>query len=154
MASARNFRRAFQQANVVTPLMGGLSIVAGVGALWKLTRPEYPPRSLAPELKPLPERIRKGLGDDEYYCREVGATFPADEPPRKLPDLSKHESLLARVLKEKPSLYKYLRDKATSNGVTIAKCIKTGIDNPSAADGGEVGIVAGDEESYETFKEL
>lgn len=41
-----------------------------------------------------------------------------------------------------------------SSGVTIAKCIKSGMDNPSQADGGKVGIIAGDEESYEVFKGL
>ncbi|KAF4651039.1 Creatine kinase S-type, mitochondrial [Perkinsus chesapeaki] len=148
--AGRHFHRAFRQADVLTPLIGGIGLVAGAGVLWQLTRPEYPPYKLAARLKSLPASIRNGLGDDEYYCEETNATFPADKTPGKLPDLSKHGNLLARVLKEKPSLYKYFREKITSNGVTLAKCIKPGIDNP----GSEEGIIAGDEESYETFKEL
>ena len=50
--------------------------------------------------------------------------------PDELPDLSKHSNFLTDVLKEKPELYKKLKDLKTKSGVTLGHCIKTGIDNP------------------------
>merc|ERR1711990_506514 len=47
-----------------------------------------------------------------------------------------------------------LKDKKTKLGVTLAHCIKTGVDNPGHPMIKTCGIVAGDEESYELFKEL
>ena len=44
--------------------------------------------------------------------------------------------------------------EVTSNGVNLAHCIKTGIDNPGHPMIKTVGLTAGDEESYEVFKEL
>merc|ERR1719181_1401091 len=40
------------------------------------------------------------------------------------------------------------------NGVTLTDCIKTGMDNPGHPHIMTVGVVAGDEESYEVFKEM
>jgi creatine kinase len=57
---------------------------------------------------------------------------------------------MAVTLKENPSLWTELKDRATSNGVTLVKCIKTGVDLPNS----KVGIIAGDEESYQEFKEI
>ena len=50
--------------------------------------------------------------------------------PEECPDLSKHNSYFADVLKANPGLYKELKDKKTKLGVTLGHCIKTGIDNP------------------------
>jgi len=41
-----------------------------------------------------------------------------------------------------------------SQGVTLAKCIKTGIDNPGHPHITTCGLVAGDEESYTAFKDI
>jgi creatine kinase len=51
-------------------------------------------------------------------------------------------------------LYNKLKDLKTSLGVTLGNCIKTGVDNPGHPHIKTVGMVAGDEESYEVFKEL
>merc|ERR1740130_2566048 len=45
-------------------------------------------------------------------------------------------------------------DKKTSTGVTLAQCIKTGVDNPGHPHIKTVGMTACDEESYEVFKEV
>merc|ERR1711934_985280 len=45
-------------------------------------------------------------------------------------------------------------DKKTSTGITLAQCIKTGVDNPGHPHIKTVGMTACDEESYEVFKEL
>jgi len=114
----------------------------------------YPPKGLSEGVQTLPEWIQLGCGDKEYYCEEKGATFPVDFAPDKCPDLSKHNNIMAEVLKANPGLYEKLKDRKTKNGVTFAKCIKTGMDNPGHPMIKTVGMVLGDEESYETFKEL
>lgn len=91
---------------------------------------------------------KPGLGDGDY------PGFPADACPEELPDLSNHFSLLAELLKGEPDLYHKFKDRQTSLGIGLAKCIKTGIDNRGHQLIKTVGLVAGDEECYETFKEL
>ena len=57
-------------------------------------------------------------------------------------------------LKCHPSVYDKLKKLKTSNGVTLAHCIKTGIDNPGHPHIKTCGITAGDEECYEIFKDI
>jgi len=115
---------------------------------------DYPPEGLAASVQALPEWIQLGCGDKEYNCAERGATFPADECPAELPDLAEHNNVMTDVLKKNPDLYKNLKDKKTSMGVGLAKCIKTGIDNKGHPFIKTCGLVGGDEESFVTFKEL
>ncbi|NXX73210.1 KCRU kinase, partial [Spizella passerina] len=51
-------------------------------------------------------------------------------------------------------IYARLCDKATPNGWTLDQCIQTGVDNPGHPFIKTVGIVAGDEETYEVFADL
>jgi len=134
----------------VAVLGGGFYFMSGGSS----AAAEYPPTGLSEGVRKLPEWIQKGCGDTEYMCEEKGATFPADACPAELPDLSKHNNIMANVLKKNPELYHKLKDRKTKNGVTLAKCIKTGMDNPGHPMIKTVGMVLGDEESYETFKEL
>ena len=71
----------------------------------------------------LPFASLPGLGDAEIEG------FPVDRCPEEMPDLSKHFSITADVLKEEPGLYDAMRSRHTPMGVTFAKCIKTGMDN-------------------------
>lgn len=89
-----------------------------------------------------------GLGSDEF------PGFPADVCPAAMPDLSKHNNFMAELLREHPDWWAQLKDLKTKNGVSFAKCIKTGMDNPGHPMIKTVGLVAGDEESYDTFKLL
>merc|ERR1719456_1996564 len=89
-----------------------------------------------------------GLGD------EPTAGFPWEECPDKMPDLSGHNNIMADVLKKKPAIYENLKVKSTSSGVTLAHCIKTGMDNKGHPMIKTVGMTAGDEDSYEVFKDL
>eukprot|EP00462_Mataza_sp_D1_P000297 CAMPEP_0175090836 /NCGR_PEP_ID=MMETSP0086_2-20121207/1574_1 /TAXON_ID=136419 /ORGANISM="Unknown Unknown, Strain D1" /LENGTH=934 /DNA_ID=CAMNT_0016363523 /DNA_START=59 /DNA_END=2863 /DNA_ORIENTATION=+ len=66
--------------------------------------------------------------------------------------VDKHTSCMANHLTEE--LYNKLKDRVTPNGVTLDKCIKTGIENPGHPAIKTVGMTAGDVESYEVFKEL
>ncbi|XP_054751778.2 creatine kinase U-type, mitochondrial-like [Lytechinus pictus] len=68
------------------------------------------------------------------------------------PDLVKHNNIMAKYLTVK--LYSKLCDRRTSTGWTLDQCIQTGLDNPGHPFIMTVGMVAGDEESYEVFKEL
>jgi len=49
-----------------------------------------------------------------------------------------------------PELFEELKDKITVNGFTLEKAIKSGIENVDS----EIGVYAGDEESYEVFAPL
>lgn len=68
------------------------------------------------------------------------------------PDLRHHNNLMAKHLT--PRLYGKLRDRCTGSGYTLDQAIQTGVDNPGHPFISTVGLVAGDEESYETFAEL
>ncbi|XP_004607796.1 creatine kinase M-type [Sorex araneus] len=74
------------------------------------------------------------------------------KPEEEYPDLTKHNNHMAKVLT--PDLYKKLRDKETPSGFTLDDVIQTGVDNPGHPFIMTVGCVAGDEESYEVFKDL
>ncbi|CAK9096582.1 unnamed protein product [Durusdinium trenchii] len=103
----------------------------------------------------LPFASLPGLGEDEL------PGFSAEECPEErgrrteLPDLSKHFSLAAEVLKSNRNLYQQMRTQKTPGGVSFAKCrlvkmrcstpcIKTGIDNRGHPMIKAVGAVAGD----------
>jgi len=75
--------------------------------------------------------------------------FPAADD---FPDLSKHNNWMAKCLT--PEIYEKLRDKVTPTGFTLDKVIQTGVDNPGHPFIMTVGAVAGDEETYEVFKDL
>ena len=47
--------------------------------------------------------------------------------PDKCPDLSKHSSFMAEELQKNPGIYDRLKTKKTTMGVTLAKCMKTGV---------------------------
>jgi len=71
-----------------------------------------------------------------------------------LPDLSKHNNWMAIVLRKNPELYAKYRDVVTPGGYTFDQAIQTGVDNPGHPFIMTVGCVAGDEETYEVFKDF
>merc|ERR1712057_88909 len=71
-----------------------------------------------------------------------------------MPDLSKHSNFMAEFLVANPGVYDALKGKTTKGGISLAQCMKTGVDNPGHPHIKTVGLVACDEESYDTFKEL
>uniref|UniRef100_A0A3B4WMF8 Creatine kinase U-type, mitochondrial n=1 Tax=Seriola lalandi dorsalis TaxID=1841481 RepID=A0A3B4WMF8_SERLL len=74
----------------------------------------------------------------------VRRQYPASA---EYPDLRKHNNCMASNLT--PAIYAKLCDKATPNGYTLDEAIQTGVDNPGHPFIKTVGMVAGDEESYE-----
>jgi creatine kinase len=115
----------------------------------------YPPTAVAASCSEMPAWIKAGLGDSYYYCEEKKATFAPDGvTPEQMPDLANHSSYMAEYLREHPEVYAKLKDSKTSHGVTLAMCIKTGVDNPGHPMIKTVGMTAGDAESYQVFKEL
>jgi len=113
---------------------------------------DYPPMGIEAGVKKLPAWIQAGCGDTPYYCEEKKATFMGT--PDKAPDLSQHSNCLADVMKRNPGLYDKLKGKKTKSGCTLGECIKTGVDNPGHPHIKTVGVVACDEECYDTFAEL
>jgi creatine kinase len=93
--------------------------------------------------------IKAGCGYLEYYCTERGATFDAT-CSGDLPDLSAHNSYLVDFLKTEAGqqCWKEMKASKTSLDVTLAKCMKTGIDNKGHPNIKTVGLVGGDEECF------
>jgi creatine kinase len=87
--------------------------------------------------------------DDGMPMNKNQAKYPHAED---MPDLSKHNNHMSHCLT--PEIYGALRDKCTPSGYTLDMAIQTGVDNPGHPFIMTVGAVAGDEETYETFKEL
>jgi len=114
----------------------------------------YPPTGLHKGVTALPEWIQLGCGDSEYICAEKGATFSAENMPDSLPDITNHSSFLAEVLRNNPGVYDKYKGMKTALGVNLGHCIKTGIDNPGHPMIKTCGLVAGDEESWEMFKDV
>nr|BAD34674.1 creatine kinase, cytoplasmic [Hediste diversicolor] len=77
------------------------------------------------------------------------SSYPAEED---FPELSKHNNWMAKVLTL--DMYKKYREVVTPSGFTFDKAIQTGIDNPGHPFIFTVGCVAGDEESYEVYKDF
>ncbi|XP_048852746.1 creatine kinase B-type-like [Brienomyrus brachyistius] len=71
---------------------------------------------------------------------------------QEFPDLSQHNNHMAKVLTLE--MYETLREKQTSSGFTLDDVIQTGVDNPGHPFIMTVGCVAGDEETYDVFREL
>jgi len=140
-----------------TLLLGGAGIAVLAGGIMKMTggnHADYPPNKLSKTVRDLPAWIKAGCGDSEYYCPEKGAVFPGDKAPELMPDISKHNNILTDVLNKNPEIYHKLKHRRTSMDVGFAKCAKTGFDNPGHPMVKTCGLVAGDEESYEVFKEI
>ncbi|XP_030647035.1 creatine kinase S-type, mitochondrial isoform X1 [Chanos chanos] len=92
------------------------------------------------------------------YMLSDSAAISAEEkrklypPSADFPDLRKHNNCMASALT--PAVYARLRDKLTPNNWSLDQCIQTGVDNPGHPFIKTVGMVAGDEESYEVFAEI
>ncbi|KAI2664408.1 Creatine kinase S-type, mitochondrial [Labeo rohita] len=104
--------------------------------------------------------IMAGLGAgtlvSSYIMTESGASAGEKKklypPSADYPDLRKHNNCMASALT--PAIYGQLRDKLTPNNWSLDQCIQTGVDNPGHPFIKTVGMVAGDEESYEVFAEI
>uniref|UniRef100_A0A3Q2W8N0 Creatine kinase S-type, mitochondrial n=2 Tax=Haplochromini TaxID=319058 RepID=A0A3Q2W8N0_HAPBU len=89
------------------------------------------------------------LLSDNMEAAERRRLYP---PSADFPDLRKHNNCMASALT--PGIYARLSDKTTPNNWTLDQCIQTGVDNPGHPFIKTVGMVAGDEETYEVFAEL
>ena len=142
--------------------------------------PSQPRSSLTPSTRPtLPERYpRKRKPSLRTYVQRAKTrnTTTKALPPHGLIDASfsttasklpdnfeqKSNSFLAEVLNQKPELFQQLKTKSTKLGVTLQKCIKPGVDASqlkTPEDSSfhlikQVGIIAGDAESYQVFRDL
>ncbi|KAG9353584.1 hypothetical protein JZ751_011704 [Albula glossodonta] len=86
---------------------------------------------------------------DTAAAEEKRKLYP---PSSDFPDLRKHNNCMASALT--PAIYAKLRDKLTPNNWSLDQCIQTGVDNPGHPFIKTVGMVAGDEESYEVFSDI
>lgn len=100
----------------------------------------------------------QGLDDLPNFSEEPGLgqdALPGFGPEQELPDLFKHNSVAAKVLHGGTAeLRARLAQPCTSLGISLANCVKAGIDclgHPSLTLGG---AYAGDAESYDLFQEV
>ncbi|PIK57258.1 putative creatine kinase, flagellar isoform X1 [Apostichopus japonicus] len=87
--------------------------------------------------------------------KDITSLLPKDDAvivAKGMPDLSKHNNHMAHCLT--PQIWNNLQKLKTPNGVTLVDCIRTGVLNPGHPHIMTVGMVAGDEESYDVFAEL
>ena len=91
--------------------------------------------------------LEKGLLIDSLIPDQNGVVSHPEYP-----DLSEHNNHMAKCLK--PEIYSKLVPLKTPNGFTLNRAIQTGVDNPGHPFIMTVGMVAGDEESYDTFADL
>jgi len=103
------------------------------------------------------EKKQEHAGEGEQWEdraeAEADGTFESDGSSR-LPDLSEHHNYMAKVLQEHPRLYDRLRHVRTEKGVTLAKCIKPGVDNEGHPMVPAAGLFAGDAECFSTFRDI
>lgn len=97
----------------------------------------------------LPEGFKDEAEDEEGTASKG---FRAEVKASNYPDFSKHNNWMAKCLTE--DIFNKLKDLKTKSGFTLDGCIQTGVDNPGHPFIYTVGLVAGDEESYETFADL
>jgi len=100
------------------------------------------------DAEPYDYELEPGLGDGPL------TGFADGESSEDLPDLAKHHSIMADTLRKDPGLYDRLRSEKTLLGVTMAQCIKPGIDCPGHELVKVAGAFAGDGQCYEVFREL
>lgn len=91
------------------------------------------------EEAPSPTKVGQKLADAQSQDAKLTG-YPTFTP--------EHRSLMSKCLTQET--FNALKEKATSTGYTLERAIQTGVDNPHLG----VGITAGDEESYETFKDV
>jgi creatine kinase len=133
----------------------GLTLAGGYTAFFNSgVDTNYPPHGLSPGVQGLPDWIKRGCGDADYYCPEKGATFPAKDCPDKMPDLSQHNNLMGEFMRDHPEVYDRLKNKKTASGVGLAACMKTGVDNKAHPMIKTCGLVAGDEECFTLFADI
>uniref|UniRef100_A0A8C8INS5 Creatine kinase M-type n=1 Tax=Oncorhynchus tshawytscha TaxID=74940 RepID=A0A8C8INS5_ONCTS len=97
----------------------------------------------------LDDVIQTGVDNPGHpFIMTVGCVAVEEE----YPDLTKHINHMVKVLTK--DMYAKLRGKQTSSGFTQDDRIQTGVDNPGHPFIMTIGCVAGEEESYEVFKDL
>lgn len=88
-------------------------------------------------------------GSPSKLAQKITSAQDTDATLTGYPDLSPaHKSLMAKHLSRE--IFSSLKEAKTSSGYTLERAIQTGVDNPHLG----VGVTAGDEESYTTFKAL
>ncbi|XP_041457982.1 creatine kinase, flagellar-like [Lytechinus variegatus] len=93
--------------------------------------------------------LEKALESVSLLIPRDPAVVQAERTKEGYPDFSKHNNHMANCLTY--DIWKSLKDKKTPSGFTLEDCIRTGVMNPGHPHIMTVGMVAGDEESYDVF---
>merc|ERR1719464_819866 len=90
--------------------------------------PYYPPIHLAPAVREAADWVKAGIGDYPYYSAKKGCVFSEEYSIDTPPVMPKHTNPMAETLNADPVLWTELKDRRTTNGVTLIKVIKPGVD--------------------------
>jgi len=112
-----------------------------------------PPAPVAPVAPPPEQRSAPEPADVERAAGGLGDRLPADGSAC-LPDLSGHHSVLATVLRSDPSVCSRLQSVRSAAGVTLAQCMRPGIDHKGHPLVRTVGLAAGDESCFRVFGDV
>ncbi|CAM9822122.1 unnamed protein product, partial [Hapterophycus canaliculatus] len=142
---------AFVRANK-NALAGGASVVGAGAGLGLLTASTADAKdNTHGMLETILNSVKNIEGDLMTTSKNKAAGGGFVDPVSNFPTLtSKHNSLAANVLLNRPDLYTKYCNSVTASGFTFDNAIQAGIDAPHLG----VGAVAGDEDSYEAFKDF
>ncbi|CAJ1381462.1 unnamed protein product, partial [Effrenium voratum] len=85
---------------------------------------------------------------------EYPSRFPRGSCPKEMPDLSSCSSLVAACLRAEPELYTNFCQLSTSRNTGLGDCLRPGFDPEVGKHRTQTGLVAGDEECVDTFKDI
>jgi len=108
--------------------------------------------SLSATLSPTRHLSETVFFDWYVMCRynDIQFTLPEHSGFPVVADADEYPSYAASSLRSQPAIYALLKDRHTASGFHFDKAIQAALDSPTS----RVGCVAGDEESYATFREL
>jgi ATP:guanido phosphotransferase, N-terminal domain len=159
MASATLLRRTAPRALAALSLGGGGGLIYNQHLSKKqgdqsdaTTSTRLRSNSAPMETATIPSVLLPPLQD---WTNRTSCDAANDSVDPSYPDLSRFgsHSYLKRYLT--PEIYAKLKDKTTSNGVTLEDLIKSGVTLPwGARPPRGTGVYAGDEESYEVFSDI
>ena len=114
----------------------------------ELSPQPQPEAEIPPQIDHEPD-VEQNVPDAAYQ-----GSFPVDDCPEVMPDLQKHHTLVAKILRDEPLIYHKYKRATSGMGVTFARCIKTGMDHRGVPQITQMGLVSGDADCYKSFSDL
>jgi creatine kinase len=153
------FKDIIEELGLQTRGVGGVDTAPGEGGIFDVSNSDRLGVSEVDLVQKVVSGVEKLIEIEK--CLEKNTNIYELLPPKLLksckllknyPDLSVHNNHMAKCLN--PDIFLKLAGKKTVNGFSLDRAIQTGVDNPGHPFIMTVGMVAGDEESYDVFADL